>query len=315
MKIRFFADSFKTKRASHRLRGDLMAKSLQSQGYDATASGNLDGVDRDTVVVFLKLSQPDQIEYAKSLGALTIYDLCDNKFGEKPEYVPCCQTADVITVNSDAMAESVKVHTNRTSTVIPDPYERPELSPRFAPSDAIKLLWFGGGSSLKFFPMIQVWQKLEREIVNYEFTMITGKSERVRNKQLERQNKGIYSGINFDKLKFVEWSWELQGKLLAETDIILMPVNTEHYRTETKSANRLIDGLMSGKFVITSPLDSYVEFQPYTWQEDYISGIKWAQQNVQSVIQRITSGQEYTRQHYHPDIIAQRWLKVFNGQH
>jgi len=314
MKIRYFAESFKTKRASHRLRGDLMARTLKAQGYDVTASGSLEGIDNDTVVIFLKLSQPEQIEYAKNLGALTIYDLCDNKFGEKPEYAPCCKLADIVTVNSEAMGESVLAHTGRRSLVVPDPYERPELSPVFAPSGPIKLLWFGGGSSLKFFPMVPVWQKLEQEIGDYEFTMVTGKAERVYNKQLGRYNKGVHKGINFAKLKFFEWNWELQGQLLAATDIVLMPVDTDHYRTETKSANRLIDGVMSGKFVITSPLDSYREFDPYTWQTDFITGIQWARNNPSEVLERIKLGQDYTRKNYSPEVIAQRWLEVFNGK-
>ena len=291
-----------------------MALTLRQMGYDAQASASLDQLDSDTVVVFLKLSQPHQIEQAKKIGAMTIYDLCDNKFGEKPEYSPCCAAADIITVNSDAMGDSVKTHTGRSSVVIPDPYERPRLAPRFEPGKILKILWFGGGSSLKFFPMIEVWQRLERELGNYHFTMITGKADRVRNKQYQRYQSGVYQGLDFDKLSFHEWNWDLQGTLLQDTDIVLMPVNTEHYRTETKSANRLIDGLMSGRFVITSPLDSYKEFDAYTWQQDYLQGIHWALNNPTQVIERITQGQKYTYENYSPEKIAQRWLKVFNGQ-
>jgi hypothetical protein len=314
VKFRFFSGSYKTKRASHRLRGELMAAALRELGHDASASGGLLDMESGTIAIFLKLSQPEHILQAKSQGAIAVYDLCDNKFSEKPEYVPCCQAADIITVNSDAMAESVRVNTGRHSVVIPDPYERPELTPAFDPGKTIRLLWFGGGSSLKFFPMIEVWQRLEREIKDYEFTMITAKAERVKTKQLERQNRGTYSGINFNRLRFHEWNWDLQGELLAKTDIVLMPVDTNHYRTETKSANRLIDGVMSGKFVITSPLDSYREFDPYTWQTDFITGIQWARNNPSEVLERIQLGQDYTRKNYSPKVIAQRWLEVFNGK-
>jgi len=291
-----------------------MAAALRELGHDASASGGLLDMESGTIAIFLKLSQPEHILQAKSQGAIAVYDLCDNKFSEKPEYVPCCQAADIITVNSDAMAESVRVNTGRHSVVIPDPYERPELTPAFDPGKTIRLLWFGGGSSLKFFPMIEVWQRLEREIKDYEFTMITAKADRVKHKQLERQNRGTYSGINFNKLRFHEWNWDLQGELLANTDIVLMPVDTNHYRTETKSANRLIDGVMSGKFVITSPLDSYREFDPYTWQTDFITGIQWARNNPSEVLERIQLGQDYTRKNYSPKVIAQRWLEVFNGK-
>ena len=76
----------------------------------------------------------------------------------------------------------------------------------------------------------------------------------------------------------------------------------------------MIDGVMSGKFVITSPLDSYREFDPYTWQTDFITGIQWARENPSAVLELIKLGQDYTRKNYSPEVIAQRWLEVFNGK-
>ena len=125
-----------------------------------------------------------------------------------------------------------------------------------------------------------------------------------------RQQRGAFSGVNFDKISILNWTWELQGELLKDTDIVLIPVESQNYRTDTKSANRLIDGLMSGNFVVTTPLSSYVEFEPYTWQKDYVQGIKWAQEHPGKVIDRIKQGQEYTRQRYSKEIIAQKWLEV-----
>lgn len=314
MKIRFWSPKLKTKRASHRLRGELMASALRALGHDAEAQrGTLDDCDNRTAMIFLKGSTAEHITQAKQAGAVTFYDLCDNKFDEEPEYPACCMAADYITVNTPQMGESVLRNTARTSTVIPDPYERPRLEARFAPQKDVKLLWFGGGSSLKFFPMIEVWQRLEREIKNYHFTMITGKAERVRNKQFQRFQSGVYRDLNFNRLSFYEWDWDLQGQLLADTDIVLMPVNIEHHRTETKSANRLIDSVISGRFVITSPLDSYQEFDAYTWQQDYIQGIHWALDNPEKVIERIQQGQAYTETNYSAQHIAQTWLNNFQS--
>lgn len=313
LKIRFFAGSFKTKRASHRLRGEVIAQALREQGWDAQAGASLDDVDANTVVVFLKLSEPQHIQIARDRGARTIYDVCDNKFTEKPEYAPCCQAAHAITVNSPAMAQSVLYHTGLPSVVIPDPHERPWQVAAFAPERDIRLLWYGGGSSLKFFPMVEVWQRLEREIGNYQFTMVTAKADRILSKMQDRQRSGVLPGVNFDRIRILEWDWALQGRLLTNTDIVLMPVNVQHYRTETKSANRVIDALISGRFVITSPLDSYQEFADWTWQKDYIDGIGWCRGHPYEALQRIAQGQAYTREHYSPAVIAQRWLEVIHA--
>jgi hypothetical protein len=308
LKIRFFSDAYKGKRASHRLRGEVTARGLAEQGYDSKILTDWADVDSNTIVVFLKRSQPHSIQRAKDLGATTIYDLCDNKFEEKEEYEPCCQTADLVSVNSVNMGISTKHHTGKDSIVMPDPFERPKLPPNFAPGNTVKLLWFGSQSSFKFFPFVEIWQRLEKEIGNYKYTMISAKTDRVLNKMQTRQSKGQVTGINFDKIDMREWSWDLQGELLRDWDIVLMPVQTENPRTDTKSANRLIDSLISGKFVITTPLHSYQEFAPYTWQGDYIEGIKWAMANPDEVLKMITAGQQYVEENYSAHVLSKKFI-------
>lgn len=298
IKIRFFSPSLKEKRASHRLRGIVTSNALSEAGYDSKILDDWEEIDSNTIVIFLKFSQPEDILKAKSLGAFTAYDLCDNKFDEKEEYKPCCLAADMVTVNSEQMGISVNKNTGRNYIVMPDPYERPKLQARFNPGETIKLLWFGSQASLKFLPMVEIWQRLEQEIKNYRFTMILQKPERLQNKMKERARRNAITGVDFNKIDMLEWSWELQGRLLEETDIVLMPVQTDNPRTDTKSANRLIDSLISGRFVITTPLASYLEFSPYSWQEDYIAGIKWALEHPGKTLNKIIQGQEYTERNF-----------------
>lgn len=309
LKIRFFSDAFKSKRASHRLRGDVTAKALADQGYDSKILENWEEVDSKTIVIFLKRSSTASILKAKSLGAKTVYDLCDNKFDEKDEYAPNCLAADLVSVNSVQMGVSTKENTGRDSIVMPDPYERPKLQPTFNPGKEIKLLWYGSQSSFKFLPILELWQRLEKEVGNYRYTMISTKTDRLLSKMQLRQSKGQVQGVNFSKLNMENWTWERQGELLAECDIVMMPVAVDNYRTDTKSANRLIDGLISGKFVITTPLASYVEFAPYTWQDDYIAGIKWALSNREEVVKRITEGQKYTEENYSAAVLSKKFIE------
>jgi hypothetical protein len=170
------------------------------------------------------------------------------------------------------------------------------------------LLWFGSQSSFKFLPLLEIWQRLEKEVCNYSYTMISAKTDRVLSKFKLRQAKDVVSGINFNRLDMREWTWELQGKLLEQTDIVLMPVLTENPRTDTKSANRLIDSLISGRFVITTSLHSYLEFAPYTWQGDYIEGIQWARANPGQVLDMITQGQKYVEENYSARVLSKRFI-------
>jgi len=207
------------------------------------------------------------------------------------------------------MGISTKHHTGKDSIVMPDPYERPKLTPKFMPGKELKLLWFGSQSSFKFLPVVEIWLRLEKEIVNYKYTMVSSKTDRLLSKMSMRQSKGQITGINFSKLDMQEWSWDHQGKLLTECDIVLMPVQTDNPRTDTKSANRVIDSLISGRFVITTSLASYEEFAPYTWQGDYIEGIKWAKTNPDQVIDRITKGQHYVEQKYSAKVLSKKFIE------
>lgn len=314
MKILFASEKVKSKRASHRLRGELTVRALQNLGYDAQTSNGItsDNCDANTVVVFLKNTQPHSIQRAKELGAFCFYDICDNKFEEKDEYIPCCQLADHISVSSEQMRSWVQHHTGRESIAIPEAFERPELIAKFNPGPTIKLLWFGSSASLKFVDWVTLWSRLETEIGNYEMTIVTAKSERIQNKMTSRSRSVEYKNVNLSKIKFVEWTWEAQGQALAETDCVLIPVG-ESYRTETKSANRVVDSLISGRYVITSPLQSYEEFAAYTWQQDYIEGIKYAIANPSIVETQIKLGQAHVREHYAPEVIARRWLEAFDA--
>ena len=157
---------------------------------------------------------------------------------------------------------------------------------------------------------MEIWQRLEKEVRNYLYTMVSAKSDRVFSKFQLRQQKGAVSGINLDRVNMKEWTWELQGELLKNCDIVLMPVQTDNPRTDTKSANRVIDSLISGRFVITTPLASYEEFAPYTWQGDYIEGIKWARDNPVEVVERITLGQRYVEENYSAAMLSKKFMEA-----
>jgi glycosyltransferase involved in cell wall biosynthesis len=117
-----------------------------------------------------------------------------------------------------------------------------------------------------------------------------------------------------DKINFVEWNWETQGHYLKDTDIVLIPVE-ENYRTITKSSTRLIDSLISGKFVITSRLQSYDEFKDFIWTKNYAKGIAWAldKHNRKHILEMISNGQKYVVENYSVEKITDKWCNFFKS--
>jgi hypothetical protein len=128
-----------------------------------------------------------------------------------------------------------------------------------------------------------------------------------------RYRKGDYQTVHNHK------SWGFSLVLYVEYDPKVHTPTTfvcpwQDPRTDTKSANRVIDSLISGKFVITTPLASYEEFAPYTWQGDYIEGIKWACDNPDQVINMIAAGQQYTEQNYSARVLSKQLIDEVERQ-
>ena len=71
---------------------------------------------------------------------------------------------------------------------------------------------------------------------------------------------------------------------------------------------------MSGNFLITTALASYEEFAPYTWQEDYIAGIKWALAHPSNALERIRAGQKYTEENYSARVLSKRFIEEISNQ-
>lgn len=319
MTIHFYARKFSERRASHRLRGKLISESLQADNIDSKFGNDLKSVKKGDLVVFLKTSSVEDIIYAKAIGAKTIYDICDNKLDEDENYTPCANAAEFVTCNSASMASEIKEVCNKEAFIIPDPYERPRKLPAFDPGNIIKLVWFGSQSSLGYVDWPAIWDRLERRVKYYRLDIVCGKADRFLRKSEDRSNNTVdfpeYTHINLDKIHFHEWDWDLQQQLIDEADIVFIPISlTFHDRVKTKSANRILDGLISGKFIITNLIPSYEEFAPYIWtKENWLKGIHWALDNRSQVREMILEGQQYVELNYSVDKIMLKWIQFFQS--
>jgi hypothetical protein len=76
----------------------------------------------------------------------------------------------------------------------------------------------------------------------------------------------------------------------------------------------LIDGLISGKFIITNLIPSYEEFAPFIWtKENWLKGINWSLENRTQVREMILEGQQYVELNYSVDKIMFKWMNFFKS--
>ena len=111
----------------------------------------------------------------------------------------------------------------------------------------------------------------------------------------------------------IKWSFKIQGEIVRQSDIVLLPVNNDHEMTMYKGHNRPVDALRQGRLVITNAkIPSWLLLQRFIWCGDINEGIKWAINNPKEVKQKVKEGQSFVKNNFTPEIITKKWEKVYN---
>lgn len=211
-----------------------------------------------------------------------IYDVCDNNFdcpkrGE--EYRRYCRESDAVTCNSDAMRFLIHREGGRVAEVIPDPYEHPEWEPSWGDG----LMWYGHSVNVK--DLVRVIPQLRGRPV----VALTNETERLES--------------------FVPWSKEAMDEWFTKSRFVIIPTGRNIY----KSANRLLEAVRAGKFVVAEPLPAYEEFREWMWIGGIREGLDWADAHKDECLDRVRACQDYIRDKYSPRTIAEKWARVIDA--
>jgi glycosyltransferase involved in cell wall biosynthesis len=294
--------------ASVRYRINLPAAALLNRGHEVKMVDSYftlkDYQHKLDYHIFGKHFNPDgdyqTANIIKDDGGKVVFDICDNHFENQyaPYYKAMCSLADVVTCNTPVMQDIIKSYTGKNSQIIDDPYEYEELEPQFTPGqNPIQILWYGHFTNLNTVEVMgKDLRKLEESI---NLTVLSNMRSKA---PVEDHNIFI---------TFLTWNSDLQRKLIEKTNFIALPTILNDDTKRTKSHNRLVEGIRSGRFVLAYPLPSYERFKDFCWVgEDFSDGICWADDNPEQVLQRIKDGQEYLKETLSPDHIAQQWEKI-----
>lgn len=302
--IRFWYDIFRAGRASHRLRAELPCQGLKARGVDCTIINRVDQVNPLTdIVIFSKDTKyPDRIRQLKSMGVPVGFDICDNKFDQKPKYADFGNMADFITVNSAVMAQEVQHRLpGKPVYEFTDSCERSFEPARGYEGGKLRFVWYGGSASMKYFPLDDVLDNLYALEQDWQLDITSG----------GLQHKIKDGGF---KVCMHEWSYNVQGQLVRDSDIVIIPVKLggkTDYRTRTKSHNRLVDAIAQGRWCITTPLPAYRPLQKYSWQGDISKGIRYYINNKQEVENRITQGQTWIKKRASKNTAAKQLIRIY----
>jgi hypothetical protein len=255
-----------------------------------------------------------------------IVDVCDNYFlGPAAAYLGRMMSkATVVVANSEATADLIFEHTGAKSTVIGDPAETAWGVPGFPSmkrgwasvlgrrqSRPLQLLWYGGPLR-SFEPLLKLLPRLvefsERQpislhLVSAPFADIEG--------TVERFNQS--APHNF-RLTFRAWNRQDLGAAISAADLVLLPGDPGDPSRTGASANRLIDAIWAGRYVVASGIPSYWEFRhAASIGEDLIAHLDWALSHPQLIVKRIEAGQNIIRERYTPAAIGRAWQAVLKN--
>lgn len=318
--IKFWFDNFKIDRASHRIRAKLIVDHAQQNNYDINIVGpnNINSINPNTdIVIFSKDSSISNFFKIKNLGCKVGFDVCDNKFETDPSFFDFCANADFITANTPTMQKIIKQNTNKDSFYFADCVEQPFQPPKTNFSDPLKLLWYGGKSSIGYMPWQRTIDNLQKNNIDFTFKVVTNSSQKFYEKALRRWNFKEDNYFDIRNLEFIEWTYEIQQKSIEWCDIIVIPVdriiNKKGDRTITKSHNRLVDGIASGRWVISSDLPSYQPLSNFCWLGEVAEGIDFFKNNKLIVEEKIIAGQKWITQNASAEVIVAQLIQIYKG--
>ena len=257
MKVAFL--HFHPVMASARLRGYIPEAALRRLGVKQ---------GRDVLIVS-KHSWPDSA--VEGFGKI-IFDVCDDHFHDMHEahYRKWVERADLVTCNSQPMADLIWMECQRMATVIPDPYESPERPA----SVGNPPLWFGHSAN---WPDVEPLLEVLPNLVC------------VTNKQHPRATP---------------WSPGAMERAFNRCGIVLIPTG----RNQAKSANRAIESIRNGLYPCTGRMPAYDDLGLGT--DDVVAEMRQRLGDQDETIERIQFLQSMVEARFNPLAIGRLWKKA-----
>lgn len=273
-------------------------------------------LNTDAVIFSKSFSEINETlaESARGYGAAVIFDICDNHFNHPiigQHYRNMVRKANVITCNTERMAQVVRQFTDKPCIVIEDTYDGTRQPAKFSPGDTLNLVWFGHPSNLDslqaVIPLLVKFSKEQQPI----FLTIVTKSQGKFNAaafcaQLETGISHAFS------IRFMPWSLRSQQEAIHAADLVIIP-SLDNEIKNVKSANRMVEGFLAGRMVVANPIPSYDSYRNWAWiGDDFSAGIGWVLNHKQEIPARIEAAQNYIEQHLSPEIIGRKWENVLS---
>lgn len=266
----------------------------------------------------------DQVRAARSMGVTALADFNDDHFDHPtlgPYWRRLAREVDVCVVGSEAMGEALRRHSDRPIREIGDPIGSPRMTPRvfrkrsnlpgfldrIMPKERpsrLQLVWYGDGQNWS--AMADWAQQIAPLAAEQPFVLwiVTRKQAVVDTAVADFNRRFGPSAL----MELVAWDEETQWSIVRDADVVLIPADLSNRTKLVKTSNRLTDALHAGRFVIASPVPSYLPYADFAQlTEAPLSALQAYVRQPHKALEKVRNGQLAALEQCVPDKIGRLW--------
>ncbi|WPZ33118.1 hypothetical protein T8K17_17965 [Thalassobaculum sp. OXR-137] len=253
---------------------------------------------------------------AKQAGKRVLVDIADGlgSTGDFDELGRVAACADAVFCSSARLTEMAAawVPADCRRFCIEEPAEEAIRAPKaqLGGDGILELLWFGTSRNIVY--LVPHLSEIAALAEDRPFRITLVCHENVVAQQLcaaaAEQDQGLF------KIRFEEWTPQVQAAALDATDIVLIPGDLAKDSAQ-KSPNRLINTIAAGRLAVASPIPSYLPFADFALIRDCLAdGIRDALAMPAADLEaRIGAGQRVVAERYSAAEIGRHWIAAFQA--
>ena len=288
---------------------------LASRGHEVELFSD-ERADLYDLVVFSKAYRITEQVLARAFrarGAAVALDLCDNHFYNPhglPRYrqaradlLAMIALADRLVVSTPVLGDIVRVEAGLGDPpcVVGDVAEHILLPPR-VPRQGKMLLWFGSHGSPNapsgMNDLMSIAPVLQAQHARTAFELVVASNDPAKFALLAPR-LGVPS-------RYVAWSQEGFPALLAQADGVVIPLSGNPF-VAAKTHNRISAALWAGVPVVADTIDSYREFAPFAWLDDWSEGLRVVLEDNDAARMRAAGARDHIERHWSMAQLAPAW--------
>ena len=304
--------------ASYRYRVQKPIAFLTARGHEAGLYRD-EGFDGYRTVVFSKAYKAEDQALALRLrqaGKRVVFDLCDDHFfnpQDLPKYrdarrdlLAMIGIADAVICSTPALARTVQQEAGLPAApaVAPDAFEQAEapVGPPTPAGQPARLLWFGRHGSPNapagLGDVLLIRDRLAQAFAlrAFELVICSDSPERF---------EALFAGFPVP-VRYRAWTPEAFAEELAATDAVLIPLSHNRF-VGAKTHNRLSLALSAGAPVVADSIDSYAEFAPFAYLDDWKGGLEAVLLRPEEARARAGTAKAYLQARWSEPVVAPLW--------